>query len=520
MALHRSLLALATLATLVACGGDKTPIALDESAGFSGDFLFGAAIAGFQVDMGCPTLPADKCEDPNSDWYQFASSPETIADDATHLSGQPLSVSPGHWELYEHDYDLVKNELHGNAMRLSIEWSRIFPTATDDANDLAALAKLANPEAVAHYHAELSALKSRGLKPVVTLNHYTLPTWIHDAVGCHEDLDGCSPRGWLDADRTVREIAKYAGFVAAEFGAQVDLWVTENEPFAVVLPGYVLPSADRSNPPAVRLKFDEAKTVIKALVYAHAKMYDAIRWNDAVDADMDGKTAEVGLVYSMAPVAPRDAGNPIDVEAAKNVFYLYNMVFMNAVAKGELDEELDGHPVVKPELQDRLDFVGINYYTRATVDGTVEPFIPALSPLTTFNPLTMTMWEDYPKGIYEMAMLVKSEFNLPVIITENGTPDPDDDGTAPSYLVRHLQWLSRAMDDGVDVRGYFYWSLMDNYEWNHGMDMRFGMYAVDEHDPMKTRKPRRTVSTFAAITKAGAIPDDLIKEYGQALDGR
>jgi beta-glucosidase len=115
-----------------------------------------------------------------------------------------------------------------------------------------------------------------------------------------------------------------------------------------------------------------------------------------------------------------------------------------------------------------------------------------------------------------MATLVKREFNLPVIITENGTPDPNDDGTAPSFLVRHLQWLNRAMADGVDVRGYFYWSLMDNYEWNHGMDMRFGMYAVDEKDPAKTRKPRKTVATFAAITTAGEIPSDLIKQYGQA----
>jgi beta-glucosidase len=127
----------------------------------------------------------------------------------------------------------------------------------------------------------------------------------------------------------------------------------------------------------------------------------------------------------------------------------------------------------------------------------------------------MTMWEDYPKGIYEMAMLVKKEFNVPVMITENGKPDPDDDGTASRYLVQHLQWLNRAIDDGVDVRGYFYWSLMDNYEWNHGMDMRFGMYGIDENDPKKTRRPRKTVATFAAITKARAVPPDLAKEYGE-----
>jgi beta-glucosidase/6-phospho-beta-glucosidase/beta-galactosidase len=398
-------------------------------------------------------------------------------------------------------------------MRFSIEWSRVFPTATDAADGYDALKKLADPAALAHYHAELAALKQRGIKPLVTLNHYTLPTWIHDAAGCHVDLASCAPRGWLDKDRTVKEIAKYAGFVAKEFGAEIDLWATLNEPFAVMLPGYVFPSASRSNPPAVLLKFTEAKTVLVGLIEAHARMYDAIKANDTADADGDGKASEVGVVYAMAPVKADDPTFQQDVTAAENVFYLWNMVYLNAVAKGDLDAELTGQAVHRDDLANRMDYLGINYYTRITVQGTATPQLPELSPLSTFNPFTIKQWEDYPKGIYEMAMVVKDQLKLPAIVTENGAADPDDDGTAPSYMVRHLTWLSRAIHDGADVRGYFYWTLMDNYEWNHGMDIRMGLYAVDKSDPQKTRKPRRAVEVFSRIAEGHAVPADLAKSY-------
>ena len=506
---------LVALAAASGCGGgDET--AEPETLTFPSDFLWGAAVAGFQVDMGCPTLPAAECEDPNSDWYTFVTSPVTVGDPNAHLSGQPPSVGPGMWELYEGDADLLADDLGANAMRFSLEWSRIFPTATDGVSGHAALLQLANPAALAHYHAMLAALKARGLTPLVTLNHYSLPTWIHDTVGCHQNLATCSPRGWVDKDRTVAELAKFAGFCAEEFGGEIDRWATLNEPFAVALPGYLFPTADRSNPPAVTLEFDALKTVIVGLIEAHAHMYDAVKAGDLVDADGDGAAAEVGVVYPMAPVKPSDPSWPTDVTGAENVFYLYNLVYLNAVVKGDLDAELDGTTVHRDDLANRMDFVGINYYTRVTVSGTSTPFLPDLSPLSSFNPLTMKQWEDYPRGIYEMALMVR-DWGLPVYITENGAADPDDDGTAPSYLVRHLTWLSRAIREGVDVRGYFYWTLMDNYEWNHGMDVRMGIYAVDPSDPDKARVARKTVSAYRSIIESNAIPADLAATYPAPL---
>ncbi|MFZ5472291.1 MAG: family 1 glycosylhydrolase [Myxococcota bacterium] len=482
-----------------------------KEARFPDDFLFGSALSGFQVEMGCPTLPPSECEDRGSDWYELITTTE-LPDTASLLSGDAPSSGPGHWELFAEDHARAAEELHHNALRMSLEWSRLFPSPTDGVEGHEALKAIADLKALAHYRAMLQSLKDRGLAPLVTLNHYTLPAWLHDTVGCHQDLAACTDRGWLDRPRAVREIAKYAGFAARELGDLVDRWATLNEPFAVVLPGYLLPSAERVNPPVVRLRFDEAKVVLGSMIEGHARMYDAVQDNDRVDADGDGKPSEVGLVYAMTPTRPKDPESKLDQRAAKNVFYLWNTVFLNAVIKGDLDEQLDGTTVHREDLAGRMDYLGINYYTRITVEGLGDPAFPTLSPLTTFNPLTLALWEDYPRGIYEMVLHAHG-YGLPSIITENGTPDPHDDGTAPSYLTRHLLWLQRALADGADVRGYFYWSLIDNYEWNHGVGMRFGLYAVDATDPMKKRTPRQAVETYARIVQARDVPADLEDLY-------
>ncbi|MCC6749216.1 MAG: glycoside hydrolase family 1 protein [Deltaproteobacteria bacterium] len=497
------------LATLLGgCASDEgRPVQL-----FPRGFLFGTAIAGFQAEMGCPTLPAEECEDRGSDWYDWVSTPELVADGTTHLSGQPVTVGPGHWELYEKDYELAAKGLGNNAMRSSLEWSRIFPKSTVGVEGHEALKAIANPKALAHYRRMFDAMRARGLTPLVTLNHYTLPRWIHDAVGCHKDLDTCTARGWLDAPTLLREIAKYSAFVAREFGDRVDLWATLNEPLAVVLAGYLFPTADRTNPPGVMMRPVEAKAVIMAMIEAHARMVDAVRAGDTVDADGDGKPAQVGLVYNLTSVRPANPKRELDMRGAESLYYLYNTAFLNAVIKGELDAGLDRKVVKRPDLAGRMDYLGVNYYTRITVPGTVDPVVPKLSPLTTFNPLTMQVWEDYPRGIYEAAMEGK-RFGVPVIVTENGADDPRDNGRAPKFLVEHLTWLQRAVRDGADVRGYFYWTFMDNYEWNHGMEIRMGLYAVDKNDPKKERRPRQAAEIYRRIASEGRIPDDLAARY-------
>ncbi len=502
--------AAALVVLLQGCGEDQ--VAAPAAKTFPSGFLWGTATAGFQVEMGCPTLAATECNDTHSDWYDFVMSPVTVNDPGTYLSGDPVKVSPGFWELYPQDLDRARTELHNNAFRMSFEWSRIFPEATDAANDFDSLHALADPRALAGYHAILAAVRAHGMTPLVTLNHYTLPSWLNDAVGCHEDFAHCTARGWVDSDRTVREIAKFAGFCAQEFGGQVDLWATLNEPLAAILGGYVYPSASRSQPPAVLLKFKEAKAGIIAEINAHARMYDAVKAADHVDADGDGQVAQVGLVYPLAPFRPHHPDNPLDVQGAANISYLWNEVFLNATVHGNLDANLDGTTVHRDDLAGRMDFIGVNYYQRYVADGTSTSLLPGLSPLLTINPSTLSTAEDNPQSIYDMVMLATQHYHLPIYITENGTEQ--ESGDPVGYLVRHLTWLGRARRDGADVRGYFVWTLMDNYEWNHGMGrIRLGMYKVDPDDPHKTRTRRPSADVYARIVQAGSIPPDLVATY-------
>jgi beta-glucosidase/6-phospho-beta-glucosidase/beta-galactosidase len=504
---------LAAALMLVACGAGERQ-GDEMTRGFPSTFMFGAATAGFQVDMGCPTLPAAECVDANSDWYAWTTSPTITSAPDMFMSGEsPAVVGPGHWELFERDFDLLKNEIKGNAYRMSLEWSRIFPRATDGIDGYDALKAVANAAALARYHQMFAALKARGLRPLVTLHHYTMPTWIHDGVGCHVSLRDCTRRGWLDRERIVREIAKYAGFVAREFGGEVDLWATLNEPFAVVLAGFIQPSKDRTNPPGLFLHLTEAKQAFWAMVEAHARMVDAVRANDTVDADGDGRATRVGVVYAMSPVRPLSPEKPADVSAAKNLFYLYNEVFLNAVAKGEVDADWNGRRVRRADFEGRLDWLGINYYGGTAVEGLGASPVPGMSPLFTANPFSIRVFEENPNGLVEM-IRVGAALGVPVMITENGIRDPNDDGTGPRSIAMHLAAVERAIGEGLPVEGYFYWSLMDNFEWNHGMAMKFGLFAIDPTDPTKRRVARKGVATFRDIAVAREVPDAIRTLYG------
>ncbi len=488
---------------LLACSSERS---------FPADFVLGTAVAGFQVDMGCPTLPAEKCEDRRSDWYAYITSTAAIARSQTHLAGDPPSRGPGFYELYAQDLDRAKS-IGTNGFRFSIEWSRIFPNSTVGVDDPAALDALADPDAMKYYRDLLAALKARGISPLVTLHHYTLPIWMHDGAGCTLDLDRCSPRGWLEPG-IVAEIAKYAGFVGRHFGAEVDHWATLNEPLAVVIPGFLMPTPARTNPPSQLLRYEEGKQAILAMIRAHAAMVDALRANDTVDVDGDGRATFVGVVYPVAPVLPKDPSRALDVRAAENISYIYNDIFLNAVIKGELDEDIDGKGEVKPELVGRSDYLGLNYYFKVLVKGETSSFLPDFSPLLTFDPLALEQGEAYPEGLRTVLGKIKSAWpEMPVYITENGWDFASGYGQ-DKFLAEHLGYMLRAMhQDDVDVRGYYWWSLIDNYEWNHGMAMKFGLWAVDPMDPAKPRTPRPVVEAYRAVIEEGGLPDDLAERF-------
>jgi len=479
---------------------------------FPEGFVFGTAVAGFQVDMGCPTIAAEICEDRGSDWYQYITSTVAIARGQTHLSGSPPSSGPGFYELYAQDLDRAKS-LGSTGFRFSIEWSRVFPNSTIGVEGHAALKAIASADALRYYHDILSALRARGISPLVTLHHYTLPTWMHDGVGCTVSLDRCSPRGWLEPT-IVPEIAKYAGFIAQELGAEVDHWATLNEPLAVVIPGYLMPSAARTNPPAQLLRYEEAKVAVFAMIQAHARMVDAVRTADTIDADGDGKATFIGVVYPVAPVLPKDPESALDRRGAENISYIYNDVFLNAVISGVLDDDMDGKGESRADLVGRSDYLGLNYYFKIVVKGEASSFLPDFSPLLTFDPLALEQGAVFPEGMRTMLQKIKASWpDVPVYITENGWDEAHGYGQE-RFLAEHLQYILRAIhEDGVDVRGYYWWSLIDNYEWNQGPALKFGLWAVDPNDTTKARTERPVAGAYRKIITDRAVSDELSLKF-------
>ena len=494
-------------ATEDAVSADAAADVAQPDTAFPKGFIWGSAIAGFQVDMGCPTLPAAKCDDTQSDWYQWVTDPALIADGITYLSGDLPGAGPGFWETWPAYLDAARDTTHLGGMRMSLEWSRLFPDgAAEKATTVDELKAYAKPEAVAAYHAMFKGAHDRGMTLLVTLNHYTLPLWIHDGKDCHDKgLDpapvGCKNRGWVDKDRMLKAIALYSGYCAAEFGGEVDLWGTLNEPFAVVLAGYILPSADRTNPPGLVLQLDAALAVMFNMMEGHARMYDAVHANDKVDADGDGKAAQVGIVANLAYIVPADPQKPTHVAAVKHADWVYNQAFLEATINGEVDRDLDGVPEEhRADMKGRMDFIGINYYNRLPVNDSPIPGADKWKFLD-FQPDTKGFAVD-PEGIYKEVTWAK-QYKLPMYITENGTSEDKATGVG-NFIKPHLTWLHKAIAEGADVRGYFYWSLMDNFEWNHGVNsMKFGLFSFDPKSKLPVTTPMAT--GYGAISAANGF---------------
>ena len=511
-----------------------TPAARAQS--FPQDFLWGTAIAGFQTEMG----GSPDHDDAGSDWWAWTHDAANIA--AHRVSGDLPENGPAFYDLYKQDLKMAARRLHSNTIRLSIEWSRIFPTSTagiDTSTDLFGLDAVADQVEVAHYRAVLEQCRRQGLVPFVTLSHFSLPAWVHDPIATRDALAGsnpllppptvAAPSGWLDAG-IVTEFAKFAAYVGWQYGDLVDLWAPLNEPLVVGVNGFVnVPGIIAGNFPPGAFSFTGVLGVILHEAEAHAAAYDALKLWDTEDADGDGTPAQVGLVHNMVAFHPKTPGT--DDTAAAHADYLFNRLYLNATILGDADANANGtidpgeH---RPELAGRADFVGVNYYLRAVAQrslplaGPVIPlldFLPTLSYQTPQSPsappcpseCTEFGWEIYPQGLREV-LTIAGSYGLPVYITENGIADGDDD-QRPKYLVQHLAVLAQAIADGVaDVRGYYHWSLVDNFEWSSGYYPKFGLFGFDP--VTKKRLRRATGGYFARIARKSAIPKSLLLRFG------
>lgn len=465
---------------------------------FPEGFAWGTATAGFQVEMGCPTWSDDDCLDRGSDWYQWVTDDAITADPDLFVTGEDVRNGPGMWETFERDVRRMKKDDMGG-FRMSLEWSRLFPDSALAATSVDDLEALADPDAVARYHEWFDALDAAGIEPLVTLNHYTLPTWIHDGVGCHTNLDACLARGWVDREPIVPAIALYAGFCAREFGGEVDQWATLNEPFATTLSGYLQPGEDRSAPPGV-VDIDATIATIRHQIEGSAAMYDAVHAEDTEDADGDGVEASVGIVMNMVAMVPLDPEDEDDVASVEHMDWLYHRQFLDGLTEGSVDADLDGDfDTTDPALAGRLDWIGINYYNRVPVNGLGVSFFPQIP---TLDFLPEVSWDPYPEGIAEVVAKAVP-YGLPIVITENGTIHVDE---SDAILEAHLLALHGAIEEGADVRGYYYWSYVDNYEWNHGMSWKLGLYALDLETKERTARP--ALEAYRRYARANGVITD------------
>jgi beta-galactosidase len=491
--------------------------AVTQARDFPRDFLWGTAISGFQTEAGGRPANADR----RSDWWVWSHDRENV--EAGRGSGDLVERGPGHWRLYERDAALARRRLGANAFRFSIEWSRVFPRSTARARTPRQLDRLADPVAVRRYAAELRAIRRRGMEPVLTLNHFTLPSWLHDPVAVREAFAGRGPDdpppavergGWLDS-RTVREFGKFAAWAAWRYRRQVELWVTVNEPVVVAVQGYVnVPGVFASWFPPGVYSLPAAVRVIRNLAKANALAYDAVHRHD--------RRARVGPVHNMIAFTPADPSSANDRTGAEHADYVFNRVFLDAVVRGLDDRDVDGRIEAgerRRDLRGRADFIGLNYYFRSRVTGLGAPvsttvplfdFLPSntyahpQSPAAPPCPTTCTEfgWEVFPQGL-RRSLRTAGSYGLPVYVTENGLADADDD-MRRRYLVDHLRALRGAMRDRLArVEGYFAWSLVDNFEWAAGYYPRFGFFSYDP-DTL-ARRERPSARLFRRIARIGTI---------------
>ncbi|MCA9605640.1 MAG: glycoside hydrolase family 1 protein [Myxococcales bacterium] len=424
--------------------------------GFPEGFLFGTATSSHQVEGG----------NVHNDWWAWEQRPGAIADGG--VSGD----AAGWWDGKAEE-DLARAASLGqNAHRMSLEWSRLEPEPGRFDRD-----------AFARYRQILDFARSNDLEVLLTLNHFTLPTWAAKLGGwTHPNLPALF-EGF--ADRAAREL-----------GDRVALWATLNEPSVLAYMAY---GGDRW--PPGKKSLPSAFVAMRRMLEAHARGYDAIH--------RVRPEAAVGLVLNMPWFVPADPARRLDRAAAALQDWAFSGATLHALREGELCFPLV--PRIKrraPELARRLDWVGLNFYGRYDVRFDPRAVDDALGRHVQ-TPTVRTEHNDWgqpsPEGmVHQLRRL--SALGVPLYVTENGTFDPDD-VRRPGFLVDHVEALEGAIREGLDVRGYFVWSLVDNFEWAEGWATPFGLLALDRATGERT--PRASAEVYASICRARGLPETL-----------
>lgn len=417
-------------------------------------------------------------------WAEFQNSGDTLKDsqwnawqnfkregNPTIHGDQKSGPSCDHWNRYADDIRLVK-DLGLNACRFSLDWSMIEPVQGQF-----------NQDALDHYHAEIDQMLKHNITPMVTMHHFVHPQWFEE-LGAFEKLEN------------IKLFQNFCVKIFQEFNGKIKLWCTINEPAPYVFQGYI----NKVFPPGV-CDVQKAGEVLRNMLIAHVVVYRTLK------AMPGGELAQIGLVHQYMTFEPYNSWNAIETAPTFFLNYIFNDVVLNFLKTGDFSFKVPWLvPVIasvsitdyvhllfsKLELdrQPYFDFIGLNYYSRVVIqqlawnilaEGSI---VPSCKPGEVMTDMPYPMYAD---GLYK-AIAHVAQFKVPIYITENGIADATDD-RRETFFKDYLSALSKALEDGYDVRGWFYWSLMDNFEWNDGFKPRFGLYHVDFDTQVRTLRP-------------------------------
>ena len=383
----------------------------------------------------------------NCDWWEFERSGGILSGDSAHPACD-------HYRRFREDFRLLRM-LRQNAHRLSVEWSRIEPSPGQF-----------DEQAIAHYRDVLSELKVLGMAPMVTLHHFTSPAWF------------ARGGGWAASGAADAWLA-FVRRVADELGELVAFWCTINEPNIYAIQGWLLGGF----PPARRGDLKGVHRVLSNMAVAHEAAYRELK---RITPDVP-----VGLAHNKWVMVPAPPGRRRDRLAART-------------AQLVMDRWPTGRGRLSRVVEATADYIGLNHYTGSLV--AFDPRRPRYQFIRRFNPPDAAVsdfgWAVRP-GWMRRALEELRPLGRPVYITENGLAAADD-GRRQRFLVSVLEQVWGAIQAGLDVRGYFHWTSMDNFEWAHGYSMRFGLIEVDRRTQQRRIKPSGWL--FARMAESNALP--------------
>ncbi len=422
---------------------------------FPRGFLWGTATAAHQVEG----------NNTNNQWWKWEQEGHTNGQ-----SGLACDWWGGRWR---EDFDRAA-EGGQNAHRLSVEWSRIQPTPDRWDED-----------ALDRYRMMLRGLKERGLTPMVTLHHFSDPLWLYEK---------CA---W-EVEESVLWFEKYVRKTVEALKDYCSLWCTINEPNIYALSGYVtgdFPACNKGLPNAVK--------VMANMLRGHAAAYRAIH---ALQPE-----ARVGYAWHYRPQVAR-SWSPLDHLMRKIRYDAINMAFPSGISTGVMKT-----PIAKfniPEARGTQDYFGLNYYSVDTVwfDLRKKDELFSNSGYPADADMSPTHFiANIPSGLFDSLQWVADTYpNLPILITENGVEDAGDQ-MRPRYIAQHIRQMWRAVNFNWPIKGYFHWSLVDNFEWERGWTQRFGLWALDVETQKRTKRP--SADLYAEICQENGLSSDMVQKY-------